>query len=81
MKKKCENCGNFTGFYTRIGIRYFKTDCGRCWVNKTITGCDDVCEQWEAKPIDGNHEQEELFKAFDTVITNLNVIKNNLTEQ
>lgn len=81
MKKICENCGNYTIFHTKIGLQYFQTTCGRCWANKTITGLEDTCNKWEAKPVSGSREQEELIIAFDTVITNLSVIKAQLTKE
>lgn len=80
MKKKCENCGNFSVFHTKISGQYFPTTCGRCWINKTITGYQETCEKWEEKPVIKN-EQEELLKAFDTVIIGLNVIKEKLTKK
>ena len=81
MKKICENCGNYTAFYTKFGIRYCKTTCGRCWAHKAITGHNETCELWDNKIVINDHEQENLTQALDTVITHLNDIKHNLTEE
>ncbi len=81
MKKECENCGNFTQFYSKIDGQYLQTSCGQCWANKDITGCKETCENWEVNFVNNNRTQDELIKAFDAMIASIGVIKDKLTEK